>query len=152
MDYSDTEVWSDTEDYEENDLVIYDGVPYKLTVAANTSNDSPNCSDDWEVAPKFTDSCFNSTFKEGGLTKLLSWIVFVTAVPFYPEVLSTYGFSGVDPEYKEKTNYYTSKIYAGIARMEKKFERWNADNGCMALFICAPTDNNSNKTNRQIAW
>lgn len=151
IDYSQYANWTDSTDYILDDIVIYDGIPYILTVAENSTSDSPNCSDEWEVAQKFNDECYNKTFTEGGMTKLLSWVVFVAAIGFYPEVLQANGFSGDDKDYKEKSNYYKSQIYAGIARMEKMFERWNTLNGCLTISGC-DTGTAQTKSNRQIAW
>lgn len=152
VNYSAATVWSDETDYVLNDLVIYEGVVYKLIVANSSSVDTPNCNSEWIVAPKFTKACFNSMWTDGGLKKLLSWKIFAAAVPFYPNILGATDFQGEDSKYKEKINFYLSNIYTNISRMEKQLFRWNEINKCVTIALCTDQKTEQNQVPRQIAW
>src|SRR5687768_567054 len=119
IDLSSATVWDDETDYVEDDIVLYEGEYYQLNVAESTSSDTPNCNTEWIRVEKFTKACFNQMFSTsgGGLLKLLSWVIFAAALPFYPNILGVTDFIGTDKEYKEKINYKLSGIYSNIAKM-----------------------------------
>lgn len=156
MDYSAAPVWDDEADYVLNDVVIYEGVYYKLIVANSTSSDTPNCNAEWEVPPKFNKTCFNEMFSKdgGGVLKMISWYVWAKAAPFYPNVLGLTDFIGEDKEYQKKINYYLAmNIYPHITAMEKRLWRWNAKNKCVSVFVCEEGGTtNQNQTSMNIAW
>lgn len=153
--YTSATVWDLNTDYVLNDVVIHDGIYYKLNVADSTLSDTPNCNTEWTIAPKFYKECFNEMFSlsGGGLLKLLSWVVWANAAPFYPNVLGLTDFQGDDKAYKEKINYYLGKnIYPNIALMERKMWRWNSINKCVAVYVCEPKSSKQNQTQLGIAW
>lgn len=153
IDYGEVEVWDDEEDYVLNDLVFYEGIIYKLIVATSESSDTPNCNSEWTTVPKFEKECFNTMFAEGGLLKLLSWVIWAKAAPFYPNVLGITDFIGEDKEYKNKLNFYLSNIYSNIALMEKALFRWNNINKCVQIYICNNEETvEQNQTSLGIAW
>lgn len=141
VDYSSKPTWTDEGNYVLNDIVCYEGEYFKLLVPQNTTSDAPNCSVEWELAPKFTTACHNEMYDngvgKGKLKKLLCWRIFSEAVPFYPEVLGAAGFTGNDKEYREKTNYFLNPIKSNIAKMRKIFLRWNDLHGCIPINVCS---------------
>jgi hypothetical protein len=162
IDYSTADLWKTNENYVEGDTVLYDGVPYILVVPANTYANSPNCSNEWEVAPKFAEDCYNELWEEGGLRKIVSWVVFAEAVNFYPEVLNAAGFTTTAEASKFSTadsldhrlNRYKSNLYKHITKMQRQFIEWNEDNGCLDIKTGCEEELNTtkNKTSRKILW
>lgn len=151
-DYSDVEKFDAEATYNNGDTVIYKNIAYELIVATNEFNNTPNCSNEWALAPKFTTECYNETWTEGGLGKLIAWVVFVKAAGYYPEFLNAAGFSGTDEKYKEKTNNYKNLMYSDIAIMHRQFLSWNKDNGCLDLEDGCDTnlEITKNKVNRKV--
>lgn len=154
VDYSSYAEWSSSETYEEGDIRLYDGVYYVLNVAESTLSDTPNCNSEWSVAPKFNKACFNDMFSinGGGLLKLLSWVVWAKAAPFYPNVLGLTDFMGTDKEYKQKINFYLQGVEANIRDMENVLSRWNRLNKCVTIFVCEPSVGYESTAGMNIAW
>lgn len=154
VDTSAATVWQDSTDYVLDDIVIHEGIYYKLIVANSTLSDTPNCNSEWATISKFNKTCFNELWSTagGGLSKLLSWVIFAEAVPFYPNIMGLTDFIGDDKEYQNKINYYRANIYKQIAIMEKMLWAWNKTSKCIQVYVCDTHIATDNQASFSVSW
>lgn len=155
-DYSDEPIFDAEEEVGLGDIRIYQGVAYVSTVVSHEFNNTPNCSTEWQVAPKFAKECFNEMWEEGGMRKLIAWVIFCEAIVFYPNLLMSGGFQEKDDEYMKLVNLKRNSLNKQILMMHRQFVDWNEDNGCIEFRqdLCVDEALNivKNKSNRKVLW
>lgn len=159
VNYSAVTEWDEDGSYTLNALKRFEKTVYKLIVAANTDNNTPDCSTEWVEAPIFNSDCFNHVWYEGGLRTMMAWYVYAAAAPFYPQILNVAGFTpNPDSSLKDNLGYYLNHVYKEIAKMKQEFTCWyndDAANRCMVIDACLISESGAadkNRTHRKIAW
>lgn len=150
VDYSASPVWAEGTSYAQGDVVSYDGAYFIAVEAIQNDSTTPDCSTSWRLADKFSKDCYNTTWAQ--VSKIVAWVVFANAVPFYPNILDVGGFADrSNEETPNKISYFLSNVYKGITAMKKNFLYWNDKHGCISLGGCE-TIEDKNQNHRKVAW
>ena len=116
VDYSGEADWQHGVTYNQNAIVVKNGVPY---VSLENSNQSEPPSPKWEIAPKFTTECYNDLWCLF-LGEYLSWNAIKDKFAFVQYNLSGEGIQLVNTRAGRSADVSEFKIYG--ASVDKKIE------------------------------
>lgn len=154
INYADSPMWDENNSYATDATVLYEGVPY-IALEDVSDQTPPDCSTKWTLADKFNTSCYNDmwTNEKCGLQKIVAWVVWATALPFYPDIIDSGGYAdkGVK-ETPERINYTRSNLYSNINVMKTSFRKWNDKNGCLKYSDCLPNVTTTQDAHRKVGW
>lgn len=81
VDNSEAEKWDEDKEYENDDIVLYQGLFFQYKFIKNVDGiDFPNCSVNWTEAKVFASDCYNDIWEE--LASYLSIFIYNRSLPF----------------------------------------------------------------------
>lgn len=151
--YSSSPNWDESTDYNINDVVIYEYIPYKALEAITDDATTPDCSTKWEVAPKFYKTCYNEAWTNGHLRAIICNEIWAKALPFYKDIIDAGGYADeATDKTNDRINSTRSALYDEIRAMKKEFKYWNDNNNCFSISLDCPIQSETQKHHRKVGW
>jgi hypothetical protein len=152
VDYSAAEKWNEEITLSEGEAVLYEGIIYIALEDIADDATTPDCSIKYEIANKFTKTCYNEAWTTGHLRAIIANEIYARAIPFYTDLLDAGGYADeANEKTNDRVNSTRSMVYSEITAMKNEFKCWNKDNNCFSFEICI-SESEAQKHGRKVAW